>query len=71
MNIFKRLADWSLRQYDRLVLDRPLIVILGLVIIIGGLAYKAKDFKIDASAETLLLESDADLRYSREINNTG
>jgi len=33
------------------------------------LGYNAKDFKLDASAETLLLENDKDLRYSRLISS--
>ena len=33
------------------------------------LGYKTKDFKLDASAETLVLENDKDLRYSRLINS--
>ena len=30
--------------------------------------YHAKDFKLDASADTLLLENDKDLNYLRQIN---
>jgi predicted RND superfamily exporter protein len=33
------------------------------------LGYNAKDFKLDASAETLLLENDKDLQYSRLISS--
>ncbi len=69
MKIIKRLADWTIRQYDKLVLDHPVFVIICLAVVIGTLGYKARDFKIDASAETLLLENDADLQYTREINN--
>jgi predicted RND superfamily exporter protein len=63
----KKFAETLLRWYTRLVLDHPLIVILALGLVISFLGYKAKDFRIDASAETLLLENDPDLRYSREI----
>jgi predicted RND superfamily exporter protein len=69
MNLLKRLADWAINTFNRLVLDRPIIVIICLVLILGTLAYKAREFKIDASAETLLLEDDADLRYTRQIND--
>ena len=68
MNALKRLAERTLKEYTRLVLDRPVFVILCMILIIGALGYKAREFKIDASAETLLLENDADLRYTREIN---
>jgi len=69
MNAMQRLADRAIQYYNALVLDRPWLVIMCLSIAIGFLGYKAKDFKIDASAETLLLENDADLRYTREIND--
>jgi len=69
MNTMQRIADRAVRSYNRLVLDRPLLVILCLVAAIGFLGYKARNFKIDASAETLLLENDADLRYTRQIND--
>ena len=69
MNAMQRIADRAVRSYNRLVLDRPLLVILCLIAVIGFLGYKARNFKIDASAETLLLENDAALRYTRQIND--
>ena len=45
------------------------MVIVVLMIVIAVLGYKAKDFNIDASADTLLLENDKDLRYAREITD--
>ena len=61
-------ADIAIRWYKRLVLDRPVLMIICLTALIAFLGFQARGFKIDASAETLLLEHDADLRYSREIN---
>ena len=55
--------------YDKLILRRPGIVILCILAAIAFLGYKAKDFKLDASAETLLLETDEDLRYTRIIKS--
>jgi len=55
--------------YDRLILKRPGIIILCILAAIAFLGYKARDFQLDASAETLLLESDEDLRYSRIIKS--
>jgi predicted RND superfamily exporter protein len=65
----KRLADLAIRWYTLCVLDHPIVTILGLVILIALLGYKAQDFKIDASAETLLLENDKDLRFTRKVSN--
>jgi predicted RND superfamily exporter protein len=55
--------------YDRIILQRPGIVILCVLAVVSFLGYKAKDFKLDASAETLILERDEDLRYSRLIES--
>ncbi len=53
--------------YTGWVLDRPLLTIAILSLILGVLAYQSRNFRIDASTETLLLENDQDLRYAREI----
>ncbi len=55
--------------YDKLILNYPGIIIVCILAAIAFLGYKARDFKLDASAETLLLESDEDLRYSRLIKS--
>jgi len=53
--------------YDKLILRYPRLVILCILVAIAFLGYKARDFQLDASAETLLLETDKDLQYSRNI----
>jgi len=53
--------------FDKIILEYPKLVIICFLIAISFLGYKAKDFKLDASAETLVLEDDKDLRYSRII----
>jgi len=55
--------------YDRIILQYPLLVIILFLFVVSFLGYKAKDFKLDASAETLVLENDEDLLYSRIINS--
>ncbi len=55
--------------YNKLILKRPGVVILCILAVVFFLGYHAKDFKLDASAETLLLETDEDLRYSRIIKS--
>jgi predicted RND superfamily exporter protein len=59
-----KLTHW----YTTLVLNRPLWVIAILILVVGVLGYQARNFRIDASTETLLLENDNDLRYAREIS---
>jgi len=56
------------RVYKFSVLDRPLFILLLFVFILGFSLYFSKDFKLDASADTLILENDVDLKILREIN---
>ncbi len=53
--------------YDRFILKRPGMVIFLLLTVIGILGYQARQFRLDASAESLLLENDQDLQYARKI----
>ena len=55
--------------FDKYILTRPKIVIICLVALVSFLGYAAKDFKLDASAETLMLENDKALQYSRLIDS--
>ena len=55
--------------FDKVILKRPIFVILCLLAVVIFLGYNAKDFKLDASAETLVLENDKDLQYSRLIRS--
>jgi len=54
-------------MYKKLLSFPKLIIILISTIVLFSL-YFSKDFKLDASADTLLLENDPDLQYLREIN---
>lgn len=53
--------------FDRVVLRYPIIIVLSMLAVVSFLALKARGFRLDASAETLLLENDEDLRYTRSI----
>jgi hypothetical protein len=55
--------------FDKVILKRPKVVIVCLVVLVSFFGYAAKDFKLDASAETLVLENDKDLQYSRIIDS--
>ncbi len=54
--------------YQSFILNRPKIVLFLLIIIALIFGYKSKDFRLDASSETLLIEGDPDLKYLKEIN---
>jgi len=55
------------RFFDKIIIAHPRIVLACLMAVVVVLGYHAKDFKIDASAETLIQESDDDFRYARQI----
>jgi len=57
------------RFYNRIILKRPLITLFCLLAVVSFLGYQARDFKLDASAETLILQTDKDLQYSRLIES--
>ena len=54
--------------YQKNIINKPRVVFLLLFLCLIGFSYFSKDFKLDASADTLLLENDPDLKYLREIN---
>jgi len=56
------------RWYTNWVLNQPVLSIVVLSLMMGVLGYQARNFRIDASTETLLLDNDQDLRYAREIS---
>ncbi|HEY5701934.1 MAG TPA: MMPL family transporter [Gammaproteobacteria bacterium] len=53
--------------YNALVIDNPVVVLAALVCIFVFFAYHIKDFRLDASADSLLLEDDEDLRMFRNL----
>jgi len=53
--------------YQNTVLKNPKSIFLLLIITLLSFGYFTKDFKLDASSETLLIEGDPDLEYLREV----
>ncbi len=54
--------------YKNSIIEKPKYALFFLFILLLSLGYFAKDFQLDASSDTLLLENDPDLKYLREIN---
>ena len=54
--------------YKSFILNKPKLVLLLIIITALIFGYKSKDFRLDASSETLLIEGDPDLKYLQEIN---
>jgi uncharacterized protein len=59
----------SERFFDRVLLKHPYTVLACLLGAVLFFAYEARHFRLDASAETLILENDQDLKYSRMVNS--
>ena len=55
--------------YQKNIIYRPKLTILVLFLLLVSFGYYSKDFKLDASSDTLLLENDPDLKYLREVTN--
>ena len=57
------------RLYQSIVIEKPKLILTLLILCLLGFGYYTKDFKLDASSDTLLIENDPDLKYLREVNN--
>jgi len=55
--------------YHSVVLNHPVFTIFLLLLVFAFFVSNAKDFRLDASADALLLENDKDLKIFREIND--
>ena len=55
------------QMYQNLVLKNPKAIFVLLLISILSFGYYSKDFRLDASSETLLIDGDPDLAYLQEI----
>ena len=54
--------------YQNTILKKPKSVLIILLIALISFGYYSKDFRLDASSETLLIEGDLDLKYLQEIS---
>jgi len=54
--------------YENIVIKKPKFTLLLLLLLLLIFGYFAKNFQLDASSDTLLLENDPDLKYLREVN---
>ncbi|MFC1839578.1 RND family transporter [Thermodesulfobacteriota bacterium] len=58
-----------IRLYEKVILEWPLYVLICVLLGVVYLTYHSKDFRLDASTETLVLEGDKDLKYSQLIES--
>ena len=57
------------QKYESLVFDKPGLVILALSFVVVFFLWHAQNFRLDASADSLLLENDPVLEFSRVISD--
>ena len=57
------------KLYKNLIITKPKFTLSILLILLLTFGYYSKNFQLDASSDTLLLENDPDLKYLREVNN--
>jgi len=60
--------DLLLSAYDRLVLGRPWLVLGLMALLVGGFATQLDKIKLDASADSLMLQGDPSLEFYRQIS---
>ncbi len=56
------------RFYQNFILRKPKSIFIILLIALFSFGYFSKDFRLDASSETLLIDGDPDLEYLQEIS---
>ena len=57
------------KLYKNLIITKPKFTLSILLILLLTFGYYSKNFQLDASSDTLLLENDPDLKYLREVND--
>src|SRR5213594_5247204 len=58
------------RLYDKIILSHPRLVVPVYVAAILFFGYHLKDFRLDASSDSIVLENDADLKYYEATRET-
>ena len=60
--------DSLARHYNTWVLARPWPLLISLLLLLVFFGWHARDFRLDASADSLLLENDRDLKVFRDLS---
>ncbi|MDH4047375.1 MAG: MMPL family transporter [Gammaproteobacteria bacterium] len=55
------------KLYDDIVLRRPVATLFVIALLVVGIGWFSKDFALDASSDSLVLERDKDLHYYRQL----
>ena len=60
--------SWFSRHYNHWAVLRPWPLLIALLLVLMVLGWHARDFRLDASADSLLLENDQDYKVFRELS---
>jgi uncharacterized protein len=62
------MGSFLIRLYNQWVLEKPRLWLGVIALVMLGFGFTVSNFKLDASSDSLVLEKDEDLRYSRTVN---
>jgi uncharacterized protein len=62
------MGSFLIRLYNQWVLEKPRVWLGVIALALLGFGFTATNFKLDASSDSLVLENDQDLKYSRKVN---
>ena len=57
------------KLYQNYVIEKPKLIFTLLIFLLVSFGFFAKDFKLDASSDTLLIDNDPDLEYLRKVSD--
>ena len=60
--------NWFSRHYNHWAVLRPWPLLIALLLVLMVLGWHARDFRLDASADSLLLENDEDYKVFRDLS---
>ena len=60
--------NWFSRHYNHWTVLRPWPLLIALLLVLMVLGWHARDFRLDASADSLLLENDQDYKVFRDLS---
>ena len=55
------------KLYQKNIIEKPKLIFFLLILALISFGYYSKDFRLDASSDTLLIDGDPDLKYLREV----
>ncbi len=64
------MKSWLFRGYAGIVIEKPLVTLCLLGLLVAFFAWYIPEFKLDASADSLVLENDEALKYYRSVRET-